>query len=104
MRKLILRSALSLATLAAISGGWYWWQTARFVETTDTEGFANASDATTKAWFVETIGNPRFNVPDLEALARLYWQAIQVAEPTVLDEAEMARVIERFRHYGPGSG
>jgi membrane fusion protein (multidrug efflux system) len=35
MRKLILRSALSLATLAAISGGWYWWQTARFVETTD---------------------------------------------------------------------
>lgn len=40
----------------------------------------------------------------VEALARLYWQAIQVAEPTVLDEAEMARVLERFRHYGPGSG
>lgn len=40
----------------------------------------------------------------VEAMARLYWQAIQVAEPTVLDEAEMARVLERFRHYGPGSG
>ena len=40
----------------------------------------------------------------VEALARLYWQAIQVAEPAVLDEAEMARVLERFRHYGPGSG
>ncbi|MGV8083530.1 MAG: O-acetylhomoserine aminocarboxypropyltransferase/cysteine synthase family protein [Coriobacteriia bacterium] len=41
----------------------------RFVETTDTEGFAKASDDTTKAWFVETIGNPRLDVPDLGALA-----------------------------------
>jgi len=36
----------------------------------------------------------------VEALARLYWQAIQVAEPAILDEAEMARTVERFRHYG----
>jgi O-acetylhomoserine (thiol)-lyase len=41
----------------------------RFVETTDTEGFAAASDETTKAWFVETIGNPRLDVPDLAGLA-----------------------------------
>jgi O-acetylhomoserine (thiol)-lyase len=41
----------------------------RFVETTDTEGFAAASDDTTKAWFVETIGNPRLDVPDLAGLA-----------------------------------
>jgi len=41
----------------------------RFVETTDTEGFARASDDTTKAWFVETIGNPRLDVPDLAGLA-----------------------------------
>jgi O-acetylhomoserine (thiol)-lyase len=41
----------------------------RFVETTDTDGFAAASDDTTKAWFVETIGNPRLDVPDLAALA-----------------------------------
>lgn len=41
----------------------------RFVETTDTEGFAAASDDTTKAWFVETIGNPRLDVPDLGGLA-----------------------------------
>jgi L-fuculose-phosphate aldolase len=40
----------------------------------------------------------------VEALARLYWQALQVAEPTVLGEAEMARVLERVRHYGPGTG
>jgi O-acetylhomoserine (thiol)-lyase len=43
----------------------------RFVETTDTEGFAKASDDTTKAWFVETIGNPRLDIPDIAALAEL---------------------------------
>jgi L-fuculose-phosphate aldolase len=37
----------------------------------------------------------------VEALARLYWQAIQVEEPTILDDVEMARIVERFRHYGP---
>lgn len=41
----------------------------RFVEPTDTDGFVHASDETTKAWFVETIGNPRLDVPDLAALA-----------------------------------
>ncbi len=41
----------------------------RFVETTDTEGFAAASDETTKAWFVETIGNPRLDVPDIAGLS-----------------------------------
>ena len=40
----------------------------------------------------------------VEALARLYWQALQVAEPTVLDDAEMALIVERFRHYGPRGG
>ncbi len=35
MRKLILRSVVSLAAIAAVSGGWYWWQTARFIESTD---------------------------------------------------------------------
>jgi O-acetylhomoserine (thiol)-lyase len=42
----------------------------RFVETTDTQGFAAASDDTTRAWFVETIGNPRLDVPDLGGLAQ----------------------------------
>ncbi|MBL0141854.1 MAG: class II aldolase/adducin family protein [Betaproteobacteria bacterium] len=39
----------------------------------------------------------------VEAMARLYWQAIQVDEPAILDDAEMARIVERFRHYGPRS-
>ena len=37
----------------------------------------------------------------VEALARLYWQALQIGEPHTLGEEEMARVVERFRHYGP---
>ncbi|MBS3956023.1 MAG: O-acetylhomoserine aminocarboxypropyltransferase/cysteine synthase [Clostridiales bacterium] len=41
----------------------------RFVDTADTDGFAEASDPTTKAWFVETIGNPRLDVPDIAGLA-----------------------------------
>ena len=36
----------------------------------------------------------------VEALARLYWQALQVGEPVLLDEVEMARVLDRFRTYG----
>ncbi|MFN7963057.1 MAG: O-acetylhomoserine aminocarboxypropyltransferase/cysteine synthase [Thermoanaerobaculia bacterium] len=35
------------------------------------EDFAAAIDSSTKALYVETIGNPRFNVPDFEALAKV---------------------------------
>ena len=41
----------------------------RFVETTDTDGFAPPQTTRTRAWFVETIGNPRLDVPDLGGLA-----------------------------------
>lgn len=36
----------------------------------------------------------------VEALARLYVQALQVGEPVLLDEVEMAQVVEKFRTYG----
>jgi L-fuculose-phosphate aldolase len=36
----------------------------------------------------------------VEALARLYWQALQVGEPVLLDAEEMARVLEKFATYG----
>ena len=36
----------------------------------------------------------------VESLARLYWQALQVGEPVLLDDAEMDRVVEKFRNYG----
>ena len=40
----------------------------------------------------------------VEAMARLYWQAIQVTEPATLDDDEMAQIVERFRHYGTRPG
>jgi L-fuculose-phosphate aldolase len=37
---------------------------------------------------------------EVETLAAMYWRALQVGEPNLLDAAEMARVIEKFRTYG----
>jgi O-acetylhomoserine/O-acetylserine sulfhydrylase len=42
---------------------------ARFIDGDDPASFEKKIDARTKAIFVETIGNPRFNVPDFEAIA-----------------------------------
>jgi len=36
----------------------------------------------------------------VEALARLYWQALQVGDPHLLSEAEMATVLDKFAGYG----
>lgn len=41
----------------------------RFVDGDDASAFEAKIDERTKAIYVETIGNPRFNVPDFEALA-----------------------------------
>ena len=37
---------------------------------------------------------------EVETLAAMYWRALQIGAPNVLDAAEMARVIEKFRTYG----
>ena len=37
---------------------------------------------------------------EVETLAAMYWRALQVGVPQLLDGAEMARVIEKFRSYG----
>ncbi len=39
---------------------------------------------------------------DVEALCRMYWQALQVGAPILLDEAECARVMARFDRYRRG--
>ena len=36
----------------------------------------------------------------VEALAQIYWQALQVGELSLLDADEMARVAEKLSHYG----
>jgi L-fuculose-phosphate aldolase len=37
---------------------------------------------------------------EVETLAEMYWRAIQVAEPRILDAAEMQRVAKQFSTYG----
>ncbi|RKG85865.1 class II aldolase/adducin family protein [Corallococcus terminator] len=37
---------------------------------------------------------------EVETLAAMYLRALQVGEPVILDDAEMARVFEQFRGYG----
>ncbi|MEH2196092.1 MAG: O-acetylhomoserine aminocarboxypropyltransferase/cysteine synthase [Nostoc sp.] len=43
----------------------------KFVEGDDPESFRQAIDDRTKALYVETIGNPQFNIPDFTALAEI---------------------------------
>ena len=43
----------------------------RFADGDDVASFERLIDGRTKAIFVETIGNPRFNIPDFEGLAAL---------------------------------
>jgi L-fuculose-phosphate aldolase len=37
---------------------------------------------------------------EVEALAEQYWRALQIGEPNLLPDAEMAVVLEKFRTYG----
>lgn len=37
---------------------------------------------------------------EVETLAAMYWRALQVGEPVLLDAAEMAKVVEKFKTYG----
>ncbi|WP_026280843.1 MULTISPECIES: L-fuculose-phosphate aldolase [unclassified Thioalkalivibrio] len=38
---------------------------------------------------------------EVELLARQYVLSLQIGGPALLDDAEMDRVLEKFRHYGP---
>lgn len=44
---------------------------ARFADGDNVDSFAELIDDSTKAIYLETIGNPRFNIPDFEAIAAL---------------------------------
>lgn len=56
--------------------------TTRFVDGNDPQAFADAIDETTKAVYVETIGNPRLDVPDFRAISDV---AHAAGVPVVVD-------------------
>ncbi len=37
---------------------------------------------------------------EVESLSRMYWQALQIGEPTLLSEEEMRTVLQKFKTYG----
>ena len=54
----------------------------KFVDQTDPQQFKEAIDENTRAVFVETIGNPRADVPDFEAIAEI---AHEAGVPLIVD-------------------
>jgi len=54
----------------------------KFVHGDKPEDFAKAIDAKTKAVYIESIGNPRYNVPDFEAIAKV---AHEAGVPVIVD-------------------
>ena len=50
----------------------------------------------------EDLGQALALAVQIEALARSYLACLAAGEPVVLDEKEMARVLEKFRDYGAG--
>jgi OAH/OAS sulfhydrylase len=54
----------------------------KFVADDDPESFRRAIDEKTRALYIETIGNPRLNIPDIEAIANV---AHQNGIPLVVD-------------------
>ena len=49
--------------------------TTRFVEGDRAEDFKRVIDDRTKAVYIESIGNPRYNVPDFEAIVKVAHEA-----------------------------
>jgi O-acetylhomoserine (thiol)-lyase len=47
----------------------------KFVDSDNPEDFKKAIDDKTKAIYLETIGNPKFNIPDFEAIAKVAHEA-----------------------------
>ena len=71
--------------------------TTRFVDGNDPAAFAAAIDGTTKAVYVETIGNPRLDVPDFRAVADV---AHAAGVPLVVDNTFATPLLFRPIEHG----
>ncbi len=68
-----------------------------FVETAKTEQYASAIDAKTKFIFLETIGNPKMDVPDIPAIAEI---AHGMNIPLVLDSTLTTPFLIKGKDFG----
>ncbi|CAN5896353.1 homocysteine synthase [soil metagenome] len=71
--------------------------TTRFVDVNDPQAFARAIDGTTKAVYVETIGNPGLEVPDFRAIADV---AHAAGVPLIVDNTFATPFLSRPIEHG----
>ena len=68
----------------------------KFVDVSNPENFRKAIDKNTRAFFMETIGNPRLDVPDFEAISTI---AHENGIPVVVDNTFASPILCRpFEH------
>ena len=70
-------------------------RTAKFVDSRDPEAFRKAIGPKTRAIYVETIGNPKLDVPDFAALAKI---AHENGIPLVVDNTVGVGLVRPFAH------
>lgn len=68
----------------------------KFVDQSNPENFKKAIDSNTRAFFMETIGNPRLDVPDFEAISKI---AHDAGIPVIVDNTLASPILCRpFEH------
>jgi O-acetylhomoserine (thiol)-lyase len=70
-------------------------RTVKFVDSTRPQDFAKAIDNKTRAIYAETIGNPKLDIPDFEAIARI---AHDAGIPLVIDNTVGVGLIRPIEH------
>jgi O-acetylhomoserine (thiol)-lyase len=70
-------------------------RTVRFVDSQKPEAFRKAITAKTRAVYAETIGNPKLDVPDFEAIAQI---AHEAGLPLVVDNTVGIGLVRPFEH------
>ena len=70
-------------------------RTVRFVDSRDPAAFRRAINAKTRAVYIETIGNPKLDVPDFETIAQI---AHKNGIPLVVDNTVGVGLIRPFDH------
>ncbi len=67
----------------------------KFVESTDIEAYRNAVNEKTRAIYIESIGNPKLDVPDFETLADI---AHKAGIPLVVDNTSAVGLVRPIEH------
>jgi O-acetylhomoserine (thiol)-lyase len=67
----------------------------KFVDSQNLQAFRNAITSKTRAIYAETIGNPKLDVPDFEALAKI---AHEAGVPLVVDNTVGVGLVRPFDH------